>query len=618
MKNEKLTRNELINLVVHQETRYLEVYGNLPPLSATIGVKSKLKSVYTTVELSKSELTKLKSHNIDIIKNLSKKKEYFDFVTIHTKGLSLEASDTLIEHVFKNLLDESGYILMFDTYPKSEKEAEIEGRRGLGYQMLMQFRAKHPHINILTLDLSYPLTLIKKASGDDNRETLPEILNYHSFQERASEFVQLGSPMDLLKFLKSDNSAFPKTYCVNALPIINMLLKFTKLSELSALSYSDATILPVISVKEGSGPNVLYGGVLNKTGDFVAGWKRKKIANESKVSLSSYQQVLSGYKFEKEDCDYINEDVIFGGIYRNHFGDFQFYNMVRLWYVFENSKDNRKVAILLRDEMTGWMRTFFELLGIYDRLIIITQPTRFKSVTVPEQGVYDMDCLFAEEMKLPFEHIRSKIIEIGKEKKLLTFNKIYLSQSKSLKQLIGEEIIEKYFTDNGFIILNPEDFTLEQQLYFISNANEIASSGATLIETAAAYSKENAKLIFTKRTLAIHPMIDYLVFFNRDLSIIDVDISPIPTTWNSSVSMIGISQELATYTVDRGWPFKTLNQETSDINQYFIELMNWIQKPTDGIKRSFMKQLDLFKIFEGLADYYDINFDSAQWKKYIK
>lgn len=152
----------------------------------------------------------------------------------------------------------------------------------------------------------------------------------------------------------------------------------------------------------------------------------------------------------------------------------------RLWYVIENTEDQRKIIFITVLGEKNWFYDFFNLCGILDRVKIIHEPTQFKNITVPDESVHSWE-EYTEKYPIVYKNIskNANIVCMGQEK----YSKIYLSHSKwdaSGPKCVGEDLFEEFFNKQGYIVLHTEELPLSKQIYLINNANEIFTTLGSL------------------------------------------------------------------------------------------------------------------------------------------
>lgn len=240
---------------------------------------------------------------------------------------------------------------------------------------------------------------------------------------------------------------------------------FEKKDELKVESYKNATILPL---KRFEGDNLLFGrgGVVSENGDYI--------------NLSAIKdRVQFSYNFS--DPSFVNEKVVYCGYLVDQWGHFLIEAVARLWYLLKNDYSIDHYVFFVREnekrEISGNYQEFFKLLGIWDKISIINQPTRYKDVVIPELG-YNRIESYSEQFKEIFSKV--SLAAIAQHPTTSSFAghlKIFFSRSqlKNIKKReFGLEIIDNYFQKNGYTILYPEKTSLSKLIVYIKSAEEIA------------------------------------------------------------------------------------------------------------------------------------------------
>lgn len=133
--------------------------------------------------------------------------------------------------------------------------------------------------------------------------------------------------------------------------------------------------------------------------------------------------------------------------------------------------------------LKSWHYEFFKLLGLSkERILIISQPTQFSQITVPEESAHTTSH-YAKEYPQIYQHIAKNA---NQNIKIKTFEKIFLSHRKWLGscgfatcKCVNEEVFENFFKQLGYHIIFPEELSIERQIQVISNAKSIVSTLGT-------------------------------------------------------------------------------------------------------------------------------------------
>lgn len=284
----------------------------------------------------------------------------------------------------------------------------------------------------------------------------------------------------------------------------------------TAKKYDNAIILPAIKAEENLLNGKFSGGVCDTDFNFIAGLTR----SDHEINFSCERS----YKVQKENINYIDEEIIFGGVLFSHFGHVFLESLSRLWYVLKNPKNNKKIAFIIYSEVPDWVYSFFELLKIdLDRIKIITEPTRFKRVIVPDETIH-AHYRYRKEYLDIFNAIRKNV-------KPQKNDKIYLTRTQlNDKNDINEEFYENFYRKRGYVIIAPEKYSIKEQISLISGAKEIVCSLGTLSHLAL-FCKDRTKIVMLNRVKSelITPQVIIDQARNLNYTIIDATLELLPT-----------------------------------------------------------------------------------------
>lgn len=203
------------------------------------------------------------------------------------------------------------------------------------------------------------------------------------------------------------------------------------------------------------------------------------------VVESATREIFGGaYDFSSQDVTVSEQTVIFFGPFLCHWGHFLCDEISRLWYVLPDI-ENCLIAYCgwnwgnPQTALWGNFLEFMHLLGLKDhQLIDIQTPTRFKKIIIPElsflKGTYYTNA---------FLDIFWTVTQNVAEADYKFHPKVYFSRrsfSEALKKERGEEVIEAFFSENGYQILFPETLSLRDQISIYQNASEIAALSGSI------------------------------------------------------------------------------------------------------------------------------------------
>lgn len=243
--------------------------------------------------------------------------------------------------------------------------------------------------------------------------------------------------------------------------------EFILKNDLTIEKLDNATILPL---RKDNTAKAFWGngGVVDSSGHYV--------------SLSKTSGLIDcGYKYE--EYDYIDEKVVYCGYFRQHWGEFIAYCLPRLWYVLRNDITIERYIFFTNENtdfsLSGNFKILIERLGIIEEVQIISKPTKYKSVIVPELSYDTSSKYYSKDYLGLFELINKNSHSNLTEK----YEKIYLTRSslkKASSMESGNDMLDDFFSKNGFTILSPEKISLDDLIYYLDNASTIACISGTL------------------------------------------------------------------------------------------------------------------------------------------
>ncbi len=216
--------------------------------------------------------------------------------------------------------------------------------------------------------------------------------------------------------------------------------------KLSCMAYQNATILPL---KKDVCDGLLFG-------------KGGVVYNERFIEESGIEGRVGGY-YVYQGNQYRDEKVVYCGALIRHWGHFLIESVARLWYFLEEDLSVDKYVFISNpaqfgrlEEVTGNYREFFELLGIWEKIELLVEPTSFREVLVPELG-YSRKYYYSTQYKAVFNQVRINALKQNADRK--AESRVFLSRSQLpgiSKTEIGLGMLDDYFSRNGFHILYPE------------------------------------------------------------------------------------------------------------------------------------------------------------------
>lgn len=270
-----------------------------------------------------------------------------------------------------------------------------------------------------------------------------------------------------------------------------------KCDELCVEEYNDAIILP------GKRPGNLsvikkpLGGVVDKAGEFVK---------------ASKDSIFTGGIYEVATLHESNKSVMYCGYFKHHWGHFLVDNVPRLWYVLERQKEiDEYIMIDLEGShltLKGNFLEFFEMLGISDKVRILTVPTKFKCVIIPQlayrRTAFCKSCgesYYSQKYIQTFEYVIDKAMERYSGHSSISKN-VFLTRSGlsfSEERDCGIEIIDNFFENNGYSVISPEKISLKEFIHIMNNCINFSCIQGTLPHNLL-FTKNNVNVIIIERS----------------------------------------------------------------------------------------------------------------------
>lgn len=232
------------------------------------------------------------------------------------------------------------------------------------------------------------------------------------------------------------------------------------------------------------------------------------------------------YEFEASTATEIDETVIYIPIIPKHWGHFLIDVLCRFWFVIKHPE--YKILFCMRDykgdELDGNYLETFRLLGIReDRLVHVKNITHCNKIIIPDATAGYTD-LYCREFKDTIALIIKKALETDEAKAITTYPKIYFTRtnfSSARSNEVGEKAIENVFRSNGYKILSPEKLDVIQQIFYIHNAEIIASLSGTAAHNIV-FKGDSTKLVIINRTgIPNPPQVSINQLFNVDCTYVD-------------------------------------------------------------------------------------------------
>ena len=291
-----------------------------------------------------------------------------------------------------------------------------------------------------------------------------------------------------------------------------------KRNDICAREYSKATILPL---RKDANAKIVWqgiGGVIDTNGEYI--------------EFSKIPKLIDG-SYNPEKTEFSNKTAVYCGYFRRHWGEFIAYSLPRLWCVLANDSTVDEYVFFIEEnghyELSGNYKLLIERLGILDKVKLISEPTTYENVIVPELCYFQSEYYSMQYIDL-FNLIHSNIKHVITEKaEKIFFTRSQLTKSKSMES--GVDMLDDFFTKNGYKVIAPETVSLDEMVMYMDNADTIACISGTLPHNLL-FAKEQAiskRLIILERNALFNffqPDTDKML--NCNITYIDANISLYP------------------------------------------------------------------------------------------
>lgn len=335
---------------------------------------------------------------------------------------------------------------------------------------------------------------------------------------------------------------------------------------MEVVTVPNGIILPQKQVADG--PMWGLGGVCDEADEFVP------------LSYYNGGWATHGGRYEWTEEVHLDCDVVYFGMFFNHWGHFLVDLIGRLWYFAKNKGQKLKLAYLGTEEPKGNFLEFFSLLGIdQDDLIHITSPTRFNNVIVPEFSC--KSCVwYSNEYRSIFDSMIETVEQEGYvPENLPNLDKVYFTRlafGKARQTEIGEEKLSKWLAINGFSLIPPERLSIRDQIYVWNHAGHIACLDGSIPISVAFSNNPDLTLTIMHKTHLEHLNVElYLLMRPCNVTFLDAYWEPFrsyPKNIGAGPFLFHITDDVFEYSAQMGWtvPF-------TKSRLFWVRIKNWFR-----------------------------------------
>ena len=259
---------------------------------------------------------------------------------------------------------------------------------------------------------------------------------------------------------------------------------------LKATLYNNSYILPS---KDPFKNGLCPGGVVNNRKEYIesSAWHEGKMA--------------CGYDFEDNQIIKKYDKIIYIGFFHNCWGHVITDNLKKLWYIYTDEfqeliKQGYKLGFISIRNIPLEQNTLriLQLAGINtSELIHITQISYVSSIVIPDNSliystIEDIK-LYTKEFSQVLNHIKSQI------KPNYSFKTVYFTRTQlNDKRDYGEHEVEKIFEQNGYDIIAPEHYTVDEQIAILKGCEWFAATEGSVAHNSIFCSSDSNVVIIRK------------------------------------------------------------------------------------------------------------------------
>ena len=218
---------------------------------------------------------------------------------------------------------------------------------------------------------------------------------------------------------------------------------------------------------------VFEGGVARSNYTFVAGSLRNSKQRETNYSC------CGAYR-PKGKPAYRDETVVFGGVLYGHYGHTLLEGLSRMWWYAQNQDTTLKLVFVgMPGEDLSVAKELLGLAGLeQSRYEIIDEPTRFGEILVPQEALHSLEGWASESWFDFFDLLRQRCEE---RSEVQTYSSVYFTRTHLPAQDgVGEEYFEDYYRSQGYEVIAPEQYSLQDQIKLYASAKRVACTLGTL------------------------------------------------------------------------------------------------------------------------------------------
>ena len=234
-------------------------------------------------------------------------------------------------------------------------------------------------------------------------------------------------------------------------------------------------------------------------------------ADHNYISSTGYTSTAGcGYEFNDKDVELVNKKCIFIGSIHPVYGHAITDTLRKLWFL-KTDKGQRFIEeegyivtfiTTKNSELPQWQMKIFDLAGIDSSILVhIRETTQFKTIIVPDDSLFSENNIieYTKEFRSTIDEIKNNALKKSLAIKSYPENLYFTRENCSLLiREMGEPYIENIFKEQGFTIVAPETYPIEEQIAMLVHCKRFAATESSCSHAAIFCNKDCEVIILRK------------------------------------------------------------------------------------------------------------------------
>jgi len=295
---------------------------------------------------------------------------------------------------------------------------------------------------------------------------------------------------------------------------------------------------------------------------------------------------ISADKIKETAC--MDETVIFMGIIFNGWGHVLTDCIRRCWFLgseqYHRVFEGCKLVYLPHvtgengEQLLDNIVKFFSIIGInIDTLIPITKVTKCSKIIIPDE------CFFREKNGIrcftkEYREIIDRVRDYQKKNFVedAQYNKVYYTHAAYRDDnQIGEEKLERFFANQGYKIIAPEEYSLDEQLNILANCHNFASTVGSCAHNMI-FLPEHSNIYLINRYYCYNVYQSALNdLYEQNIFCIDSSLSVLYKTWTDPFYYFISKNMFRAFNLPVPKDKKFWQENLADLDEYLSRVTNW-------------------------------------------